>query len=307
MSQDPQIVDQVECVVHNRYELGEGTLYSSTNKRYYHVDIYGRPNRFPAFYEHDLVTNSVREYPVPSFVGTVAICEGGKSVVAALRDGPVIIDLSTGDVIKKLPVPATHTPALRFNDGKAGPDRRFYAGTMGYPMIPKTGFFYVFDHDGSSRVLLENISISNGLCWTSDNKQMYYIDTPDDCVYVFDFDIDLGSISNQRVAFKIPEGTGHPDGMTIDADGNLWVAQWGGSRVVCYSPTGQILRIIMLPTTNVSDVAFGGENLDEIYITTAQEHMTETERLQQPLAGNVFVVRNLGVRGVKDFEYRCTF
>lgn len=118
-------------------------------------------------------------------------------------------------------------------------------------------------------------------------------------VYAFDYDAETGEISNQRTAFAIPPGTGGPDGCCIDSEGNVWVAQWGGSRVVAYRPAdGSILAEVHLPAAHVSSVTFGGPGLKDLYITTAKEHLSAEQLAAQPHAGNSFIVRDCGFTGV---------
>lgn len=118
-------------------------------------------------------------------------------------------------------------------------------------------------------------------------------------MFAFDYDAEAGTISGQRTAFAIPPGTGHPDGCCIDAEGNVWVAQWGGSRVVAYRPSdGSIVAEVRLPAAHVSSVTFGGPGLRDLYITTAKEHLSADERAAQPNAGNCFIVRDCGFTGV---------
>ena len=157
-----------------------------------------------------------------------------------------------------------------------------------------------------AKCMLSGVTISNGLAWTADGATMYYIDTVLERVDAFDYDAVEGEISNRRVAFHIPPNTGHPDGCCIDAEGNLWVAQWGGSRVVAYRPTdGAVIAQVRLPTSLISSVTFGGEGLNDLFITSAKEHLTVEERAQQPEAGNCFIVRDCGFKGVPACIYNA--
>jgi sugar lactone lactonase YvrE len=308
MSNTPIIIssDRVEVVLPASYELGEGSIWTGTS--YLCVDIYG-PSKFcngPSVTSFNPYNNSEPHvYPMPSYTGTVVPVEGGKEVLVALYNGIHSLDLTTGTV-RFLVNPET-TPETRFNDGKASPEGRMWVGTMGEPgkVKPGVGGLFVIDQNRTGRRALDKITISNGMAWTADGKIMYYIDTPDGCVYAFDYDAQLGEISNRRVAFPIPAGTGHPDGCCIDAEGNLWVAQWGGSRVVGYRPAdGSIFAEVHLPATNVSSCTFGGPDLGDMIITTAKEHLTPEERAAQPHAGNVFIVRNIGWKGVPACVFR---
>ena len=286
---------RVEVALPASYELGEGALYDSARDEYLHVDILGR-----TVTRHDLASGGTRTYAMPSAVGTVVPRASGGAVVA-LETGPAALDYDTG-ALTPLTAPLEQPPTNRCNDGKAGPDGRFYFGTMHSPSVadrPPVGKLYVLDTDGSLRVLLTDVRISNGIAWSLDGATMYYIDTPSHEVAALDFDAAKGAVANRRTAFKIPTGTGAPDGCTMDAEGKLWVAQWGGSRVVRYDPaTGAVLAVVRLPTAHVSSVAFGGPDLDEIYITTAKEYMDDATRAAQPAAGHVFVVRRSGFKGV---------
>lgn len=165
---------------------------------------------------------------------------------------------------------------------------------------PGAGSLFVVERDGKSfREALSQVTISNGLAWSADAKTMYYIDTPTKEVWAFDYDVNDGQISNKRTAFAIPEGTGLPDGCCMDSQGNLWVAQWGGSRVVAYNPlNGSIVAEVHLPASNVTSVTFGGENLQDLYITTARRGLTDEKQKQQNEAGDIFMVKNCGFQGV---------
>lgn len=289
--------------------LGEGSIW--TGREYMLVDIYG-PSKFcagPAVYTLNPYAAAgapeFRVYPMPSYAGTVVPVAGGAEALVALKDGIWSLDLHSGK-LAHLVNPESGVPTNRFNDGKASPDGRLWVGTMGEPgkVLDGVGGLYVLDCDRkTTRKALSGITISNGLAWHG--STMYYIDTPTGAVQAFDYDAAAGAISNPRVAFTIPAGTGHPDGCCIDADGNVWVAQWGGSRVVAYRPAdGAILAEVRLPTAHVSSVTFGGVDLGDLLITTAKEHMSAEELAAQPHAGDVFIVRNCGWKGVPACAFR---
>ena len=147
--------------------------------------------------------------------------------------------------------------------------------------------------------MLDSVTISNGVAWSPDGTKMYYQDTPTRCVSQFDFNEEKGEISNRKEVIQLPEELGTPDGNTIDEEGMLWVANWGAACVTRWNPnTGELLQKIDVPALNVSAVAFGGEHLDELYITTAALWMPEGEEKNYPDAGKLFVVKP-GVRGIK--------
>ena len=190
----------------------------------------------------------------------------------------------------------------RFNDGKCDPRGRFLAGTMDMSETGPNGSLYSFDGK-SVKKLLGNVTISNGLTWSPDYKILYYIDTPSHEVKAFDYDVETGTIDNMRVVIQLPDTLGHPDGMTSDTQGNLWIAMWGGAQVTRWNPnTGQLLGQIPVPAKNVSSCVFGGEDRNELFITSARVGLDEDTLKQYPLTGGVFRLET-NVEGMPMFEF----
>jgi sugar lactone lactonase YvrE len=187
-------------------------------------------------------------------------------------------------------------PALRFNEGKCDTSGRFWAGTMAYDETPGAGALYRLDPDGRASLMLIGVTISNGLAWSLDGRTMYYIDSPTRRIDAFSFTPETGEISDRRPVITIPGELGVPDGMTIDAEGGLWVALWGGAAVHRYLD-GRLAEVIRLPVSQPTSCAFGGSDLDELYVTSAREGLSFEQREAQQLAGAVFRVRP-GVRGL---------
>jgi len=306
----PAVIDgaRVEVAHAVSCELGEGALWHEALQCYLHVDIYG-PSKLcagPAVFLQNPYDAAapVRCLPMPSFCGTVVPRAAG-GLLVALKDGVHAVDLASGAT--SLLLNPDGVASNRWNEGKCSPEGRFWAGTMGEPgrVEPNVGALYCVEPDLSARKVVRDVTISNGLAWDVERKLMYYIDTPKECVFAFDYDAATGAATNQRVAFAIPPGTGHPDGCCLDSEGNLWVAQWGGSRVVAYRPAdGAVLCEVRLPCENVSSCTFGGPGLKDLYITTAKEHLSAEQRAQQPLAGNCFIVRDVGWTGVPAGVFR---
>lgn len=224
-------------------------------------------------------------------VGAVALRSDG-GLVAALQDGLAWLDFDSGE-IRLIGDPESHLVNNRFNDGKCDPKGRFWAGTMGMsrPRQP-VGALYVLDIDRRIRQVIDQVSVSNGLAWAADQKTFYYIDTQRETVEAFDFEPGNGSLSNRRTIIVIAEGEGRPDGMTIDREGMLWVAHWGGWQIGRYDPaTGRKLASVRVPVERVSSCTFGGPGLDWLYITTASEGLSGEEAAGQPLAGAIFRIR----------------
>jgi sugar lactone lactonase YvrE len=287
---------EVELVVDAKAALGEGPIWDDRNAALYWVDIDGC--RVHVFNPE---TGEDRAVYIGEPVGTVVPRASG-GVVVALRSGFAHVDLATGTVTP-LATPREKRPDLRFNDGKCDPAGRLWAGTITSHNDAGGACLYRLDTDLGTKRMLTGITNSNGLCWSLDASVFYYIDTPTQQVAAFDYDEATGEIANRRVAVQVPEEMGHPDGMTIDAEGKLWVACWGGWRVTRWDPaTGKQLDSIPIPADHSSACAFGGPDLDELYVTTARTGLSDADFESQPHAGGLFRVRP-GVKGIKAFVF----
>jgi len=281
---------QVHSILHAQAALGEGALWNPEARQLYWVDIEGR-----AFHIFDPGTRRDVAFPTEARGGTLVAPPAG-DVLLALQTGIHQLNITTGQ-LTLLVNPLTE-PSLRFNDGKCDPAGRFWVGTFDLEQKSRAGTLYRLDPDGRLHVMIRGITNSNGLAWSPDRRTMYYIDTPTLAVQAFDYDNATGSIANPRVVVRVPKHAGFPDGMTIDAEGKLWVALWGGGTVRRYDPqTGALLQAIEVPAPFTSSCAFGGPDLKTLYITTARGGLTPEQLEQFPLSGDVFAVEP-GVRGV---------
>ena len=181
--------------------------------------------------------------------------------------------------------------AVRMNEGGCDPDGRLYCGSMAYDAQEGAGTVYRLDPDGSTTVVLEGVTVSNGLEWSPDGSLAYYNDTPTETTWLFDYSLATG-LTNRR-PFATPPGPGKPDGLTVDAEGGVWTAMYDGSAVLHYGPDGTLEDRIDLPTARVTACTFGGEALDQFFITTSQEGVDTAE---DRVAGSLFVA-DVGVRG----------
>ena len=284
-----------EVLVFRRSLLGEGAIWDVDAKRLYWVDIMGRK-----VFVYDPVTGNNREIDTGQVVGTVVPrTKGGLAV--ALQSGFAWMDLKT-EKITPIVDPEADKPENRFNDGKCDPFGRFWAGTMEFTFIPNKGKLYCLDTDGSVQERLSPVTIANGIVWSLDHGTMYYVDSGLNNVRAFDYDGVTGEIANERMAFTNTEG-GTFDGMTIDEEGMLWIAIYNGWCVRRYDPdSGDVLQSVSVPVSEVTSCALGGENLDELYITSASENFTENEWEDQPLSGSLLRVK-VGVRGLPAYSF----
>ncbi|RXZ81302.1 SMP-30/gluconolactonase/LRE family protein [Paenibacillaceae bacterium] len=271
-------------------DLGEGPSWLESASQLYWVDI----NK-GLIHIHDPATSSNRMLDVGFKVGAAVPRQAGGLVLATVN-GFYFIDTDTGH-LSFIHDPESDVTGNRFNDGKCDAAGRFWAGTMGLTGQKGTGALYCLDTDLTVRKVIDNITCSNGLAWSADNKTMYYIDSPTKQVVAYDYDLAAGEISNGRVAVQIEDNTGVPDGMTIDDEGMLWVAQWGGHQVSRWNPaTGEKLGMLPIPATQVTSCVFGGPRLDTLYITSARTGLNEQALAAEPLAGSLFRAVP-GVRG----------
>lgn len=284
-------IPSVEVVFPHPSELGEGALWDERESVLYWVDImHNKVQRF------DPKNRSNLSYDVGESVGTVVLSPDQR-LLLGLRNGIGMLDPASGKVSHLVDV-ERDKPHTRLNDGKCDPQGRFWVGSICEREPEFDGGLYCLAVDLNLSTKLTGVQCSNGLVWTRDSGTFYYIDTPTQEIWGYRFDPDSGAISQKRVVAKIPNELGSPDGMTIDADDHLWVALFGGHRVIRVDPSsGEIQLQIPLPASNVTSVAFGGKGLDELYITTARIGLTEEQRAAEPLAGSLFRVR-VPYRGV---------
>ncbi len=287
---------KVELVVDARATLGEGPVWDSESQSLFWVDIEeGRLHEYQASGDSD------RVWDVGCRVGA-AVPRGPRDMVLATERGFELLDLDSGTKTLWVEPEGDH-PNNRFNDGKCDPHGRFWAGTMSMVRERQAGSLYVLELDRSVRRVLTHVTTSNGLGWSPDLGTMYYIDTPTMLVRAFDYDGDAGTIGNGRVAVEFSDAAGRPDGMTVDADGMLWIAHWDGGRVSRWDPRShQLLQSVRLPADRVTSCAFGGRDLQTLFITTARHGLDAERQRKQPHAGSLFALEP-PVGGLASYRY----
>lgn len=315
------------CVLETRSELGEGAFWDDHAGVLYWIDILrGEIHRYDSASGADSAVDRAVSLGAPC--GTVVPRASG-GLVAALPTGLVHVDpdwgheeagheaatdppprlTGTGEAERRtLPIrPNVETTPLlaleadrentRANDGKCDPQGRLWQGTMGFDSEGAAGALYRIDCKRQVTREVSDIRISNGLCWDSQARRMYYIDTPTQRVDTFDFDPTTGSIENRRAAIQVDTELGSPDGMTIDENGHLWIAMWDGAAVTHWDPqSGELLAVYELPVSRVTSCAFGGTARRTLYVTTASAGLSSETLVEQPLAGSLFAL-DPGVSG----------
>jgi sugar lactone lactonase YvrE len=290
-------VSDAELVFDAQAELGEGPVWDVTASCLWFVDILrGRVHRF------DPAAQALRTYEVGCLVGAVAPTESG-DLVLAVHNGFARLDLTTGRLRMIAEVEADR-PDQRMNDGKCDAAGRFWAGTMALDERAGAGALYRLDPGGRVDTMVRRVSISNGLDWTDDGRLMYFVDSPTQAIDMFDFNLAAGTIANRRTLLRIGPAHGMPDGLTLDAEGCIWVSLWGGGGVRRYTPDGRLDAVIRLPTMYSTSCAFGGPDMRDLYITTAASRLTDKERADQPHAGGLFRCRP-GVGGRPPHRFKA--
>ena len=217
------------------------------------------------------------------------------TLILALQGGIARLDLNTAE-IDWLTAIEQEIPANRTNDGACDSAGRLWVGTMDLDCKQGAGSLYCIDK-GIATKKIDQLSIPNGIVWSHNNEHLYHIDSPSFKVASYLFDSATGAIKKDKTIVVIPEEMGMPDGMTVDSEGMLWIAHWGGFGISQWNPAnGKLLNRISVPAPNVTSCTFGGDNLDQLFITTARQHLSEEELNKYPGSGGIFIVQP-GVSG----------
>jgi sugar lactone lactonase YvrE len=285
-----------DLVLHSQAELAEGPLWNPEERRLYWTSILARElHSFDPSSGKDLCFGADTE------IGSFAFAKSG-GLIAACTDGFYRLTLEDGRVKTRfIADPDRQRGHARFNDGKCDAAGRFLAGSIRLGDIP--GGLYSMEAGGTCTRILDGISVANGIAFSLDNKTLYYIDSPTRTVMAYNYDPKTGHANAGRVCVVIADGIAVPDGVTIDVNGNLWIALWQGGKVVCHDPrSGRRLAEVIMPVSRTSSCIFGGDDYSVLYITTAWEKASPEERRKEPLAGNIFCV-HVGVTGFAPYFF----
>ena len=293
------MTEEAVCVLDCKNHLGEGAVWDDRDGVLWWVDV-PPPSSLhrwdPASGRHD-------NWAMPEMIMSIAVREQGGLLIAS-HHGLNTFDPAEGRLVRLLE-PEADQPRNRSNDGGTDARGRFWFGTMqnniaedgsAVPITESSGALYRIDPDLTVTRMEGGIGISNTFAWNPDWTRFYFADTLIGWIYAYDFDLEAGTIADRQPFARIDE-LGYPDGSTIDAEGYLWNARWGGGCVVRFAPDGAIDRIAKLPADKVTSCTFGGPDLDTLYITTARYESTEDDRRRQPRAGGLFAVRP-GIKGL---------
>jgi sugar lactone lactonase YvrE len=283
-----ELAAQLEC------NVGEGPFWNAAEQKLYFVDIVNKQVKI-----YSPATQSVETVQFEQEISAVFLDQKSELIVAA-RDG--IFAASRDGVLETLLAPIKiEDPSIRTNDAKCDSHGRMWVGTMAFDFTEGAAALFTFD----SKVLKEvvpNLTVSNGIGWSLDQKRMYFIDSVTKRVDIFDVDLELGELRNRRVFVSLVDGDAFPDGLTTDEDGGVWVALFGGGEVRRFDASGELTHIVELPVRQVTSCCFGGEDMSELFITTAHNGMDSDALSREPLAGSLFRART-SFKGSKSNRY----
>ena len=281
----------------SRNILGEGILWDSRRQRLCWTDIQGHE-----LYRYNWAAGEMEVFDTPARIGSFVLIADDDRLITAFSSGIALYDAPTG-TIDWLARPEEIVAGIRFNDGRVDRRGRFWSGTMVEDEeCPAKGCLYSMDSRNGLRRHVRDVRISNGICTSPDGKRLYFADSPTRTIFVYELNEPQGVLGPQRV-FATPPAGAVPDGATVDVDGCLWSAHWGGGCLVRYTPEGRIDRTIAIPASQPTCACFAGPNLDVLCVTSAREGLSESTLHSEPHAGAVFLYR-AGIQGLPEPEYQ---
>ena len=288
-----------ECALQVRAKTGEEPVYVAEEDALYWIDCYG-----PTLNRTELKSGRTTTWKVSDRIGTYGLLANGKGAVVALGSGLYRLDFADGsqDLLHKPPYDLDN---YRFNSGRCDSAGRLWVGAMRIPGSKKPigeGAWFRLDQRGLSREIGEDVTITNGIAFSPDDRTMYIADSHTNLIEAFDFDVKAGHVGNRRVIQRLPSDW-VPDGSAVDTEGGYWTTMIGAGRVCRYLPDGTLDRELQAPTSHPTMVAFGGPKLDLLYLTTASGHLNEEGLAAQPQAGAILRC-NVGMRGIPEPRFR---
>jgi sugar lactone lactonase YvrE len=283
------------CVVPGRALLGEGPVWSAAQSCLYWVDILK-----PSVHRFDPASGVDVETPLAHPVGLVVPRASGGLLVAT--SAGLLRWSAEGEAAEPFHSPEGGQPGLRYNDGKCDRLGRLWLGSMDQAAAPRRGSLFVVDAQGCRR-MDTGFTVPNGLGWSPDDRFMYFTDSAESTIYVYDFDLARGRIANRRPLLRLDARDGKPDGLSVDAQGCLWVALWDGGQIARFSPEGRRMATLRLPVPRPTSCCFGGPELRTLYVTSASLRLSEQALRDAPLSGAVFAIDLPGVRGQADTPF----
>jgi sugar lactone lactonase YvrE len=289
---------EIEHVCEVGNVIGEGPIWNSDEGNLYWVDFIENHQ----ILQFSPKTRQLQKFETGIPVMALAIRKAGGGFIAATSKG-----IATWDTQRKtfepFSDPLAGRPSIRLNDAGVDSKGRFWVGTVNDAnQKGPDGELFCVQGDGSWKIMDKNVTVANGLGWSPDRKILYFTDTFRFSVYAYDFDEASGTIKNRRTFVETSPDGGLPDGLTVDSEGFVWSAFWGGWKVVRYRPDGKVDRTFRTPVPNPTSCTLGGAKLDELYITAASLGLSEAEKSKNPQAGDLFCLK-AGITGMDEFRF----
>ncbi len=287
------LIDTVPC----ENLLGEGVQWNHQDGCFWWTDIHSA-----TLYRYHLDTRKISHWDLPEKLGCFAFAKNDSRLLAAFASGFAWFEPQTG-ALAWIAKPEAHLIGNRSNDGRCDRQGRFWMGTIREQQHApdQCAALYSLTADGDVHQHLAGLHISNALCWSPDSRKLYHADSPSHAINVYDFDAATGTFSNRQIFAQTEPGV-EPDGACVDAQGYVWNAQWGGSRVVRYAPDGAKDFVLPMPVSQATCVAFGGEQLNVLAVTSARIGLSDEALRQQPQAGNLFIFQT-DIQGLEESRF----
>ena len=286
----------VECIVDCQNILGEGAAWSAEEQKLYWVDI-----EKSQLWRYDPGTGETKTWKSPERITAFAFRDRG-GLLVAFESGMAFYDPETGKT-EKIQDIEPDLATTRMNDGRCDRQGRFIIGGMdesgNWEAISNV---YRVDEDLSVHKIISDVACANSTCFSPDGRVMYFADSLAGEIWAYDYDTNTGAIASRRLFTSFSDQPGMPDGSIVDAEGFLWNAQWNGHRVIRYRPDGAIDRVLEMPVMNPTCVAFGGKDLDVLYVTTGRYLMTPEQIETEPLSGGLFAIK-VDVKGLNEPKF----
>ncbi len=294
------LTKNISAILDARMQLGECPIWHLKEAALYWIDIDGR-----AVHRFDPINGTHQHWAMPSEPGCIAVnAEGG--LLVALRSGLALLDTVNGQL--KMIAEAPYDPSTtRFNDGRCDAAGRLWVGTIYEPRDHPNAALFCIEH-GAIRDSGKRATVSNGVAFSRDNKTLYHADTTSHQIHAYDYDIASGAIGESRLlkqfsTDKLNNYGGRPDGAAVDSEGAYWCAMYEGGRLLRLSPDGSVLDEILLPVRCPTMMAFGGDDLRTLFVTSVSKNRPAAELAQYPLSGCVLSLR-VDVSGLAEHDYR---
>lgn len=291
-----ELIDQIPCA----NILGEGVQWNHREQAVWWTDI--KSNHI---FRYHLASKQLQSWATPEAVGCFAFCENDERILLALATGFAWFDKESG-AVEWLAKPEAHLVGNRLNDGRVDRQGRFWAGSIvEQKNAPdQCAGLFCLNAEGEASQHLTGLAISNSLCWSLDSTKLYHADSPSHQIKVYDFDAHTGTLSKGKVFVQTVDSV-EPDGSTIDAEGFLWNAEWGGSRLVRYTPEGVEDYVLKTIVSQPTCMAFGGDDMNLLFVTSARIGLSDEALATQPEAGNLFIYRT-DFKGVNECWYKAS-